>query len=90
MNRDRYKFICLEAEAGRDAFVVHPASLEEGLVSSCVSPSEHLIVRTADGKKRCWDSRMRRIDTHERGMAQTLNLLLKERGTQVVAPLVPD
>jgi hypothetical protein len=55
MNRDRYKFICLEAEAGRDAFVVHPASLEEGLVSSCVSPSEQLIVRTAAGKKRCWD-----------------------------------
>ena len=55
MNSDRYKFVCLETEAGRDAFVIHPSSQEEGLVDTCILPSSHLIVRTANGKKRCWD-----------------------------------
>ena len=55
MKKDRYQYVCLEAEAGRDAFVIHPASIEEGLVTECHLPAETLLVRTANGKQRSWD-----------------------------------
>ncbi|WP_303721573.1 hypothetical protein [Malonomonas rubra] len=55
MDKDRYTYVCSEAEAGRDTFVIHPASLEEGVVSECILPSNHLVVKTPEGKKRCWD-----------------------------------
>ncbi len=53
MKKDRFTFICSENQEGRDAFVTHPASKEEGLVMSC-SP-DHIVVKTSDGKNRCWD-----------------------------------
>ncbi len=55
MLKDRFTYVCLEAEAGRDAFVIHPATREEGLVDSCTLPAQRMIVKTAAGKTRSWD-----------------------------------
>jgi len=55
MNRDTFLHLCQESEAGRDAFVVHPSSNEEGVVTNCSISSEHIVVRTNDGHTRCWD-----------------------------------
>jgi len=55
MTKDTYRYLCNESEAGRDVFVSYPDSHEEGRVASCVLPSDHLIVETPDGSKRCWD-----------------------------------
>lgn len=55
MNRDTFLHICLETEAGRDAFVTHPSSREEGLVTTCSLSGERMVVRTAEGHSRCWD-----------------------------------
>ncbi len=55
MDKSRYQHLCLEAEAGRDAYVTHPATNEEGLVESCIMKSDHLVVRTNNGMKKCWD-----------------------------------
>jgi len=57
MERDTFIHLCMESEAGRDAFVVHPSSREEGLVTGCSMTSDHLVVRTAEGRSRCWDYR---------------------------------
>ncbi|HEX9874524.1 MAG TPA: hypothetical protein VGA43_09190 [Deferrimonas sp.] len=53
MRKERFAFVCQEAEAGNDAFVKHGSSMEEGVVLSC--STDHLVVHTADGKDRCWD-----------------------------------
>lgn len=53
MEKERFQFVCAESESGRDAFVTHPASREEGRVMSCAL--EHMVVETSDGKKHCWD-----------------------------------
>jgi len=55
MNKERYDYLCMESEAGRDTFVMHPATLEEGLVKSCLPPLNHIIVRTSAGVIRTWD-----------------------------------
>jgi len=55
MNKERYDFLCMEAEGGRDAFVTHPSTREEGMVTSCVMATGHMVVETPDGHKRCWD-----------------------------------
>ncbi len=55
MKRDRFEYLCSEAEAGRDAFVRHPDSNEEGIVSSCIMRSNHMVVETVQGQTRCWD-----------------------------------
>jgi len=55
MNRESFLHLCMEAEAGRDAFVVHPSSHEEGLVTTCTLANDHMVVRTAEGHSRCWD-----------------------------------
>jgi len=55
MKKERFDFVCMETEAGNDAFVKHPASKEEGLVRSC--SLEHVMVETSDGNRRCWDYR---------------------------------
>jgi len=57
MKKDRYDFVCQAAEGGRDAFVKHPDSGEEGLVDSCYSAKGHILVRTSSGENRCWDYR---------------------------------
>ena len=54
MKKARYTYLCREAEAGRDAFVIHPATLEEGRVNACALDAEQLIVRTPAGETRRW------------------------------------
>ncbi len=55
MKKERFDFVCQEAEAGSDAFVKHGSSTEEGVVLSC--STDHMVVRTSEGKDRCWDYR---------------------------------
>jgi len=55
MNRNTYNHLCSEAQSGRDTFVRHPDSHEEGMVTSCISQSQHLVVKTSQGETRCWD-----------------------------------
>lgn len=55
MNKDRYNYMCMEAESGRDAFVSHPTSHEEGIVTQCIPNTQHLVVKTPSGQNRCWD-----------------------------------
>jgi len=57
MQRERYKYLCAEVASGNDAFVRHPDTNEEGMITSCTPQSDHLIVRTSQGDKRCWDYR---------------------------------
>ncbi len=57
MKKDRYLHHCLEAEAGRDTFVAHPSTKEEGIVVECSLKSGHIIVETSDHLRRCWDYR---------------------------------
>ncbi len=53
MKKDRFTFVCSEAEEGRDAFVAHSESQEEGRVMSC--STDHIVVKTSEGNNRCWD-----------------------------------
>jgi hypothetical protein len=53
MERKRFEFVCAESEEGRDAGVIH--GREYGLVDRC--SGEHLLVKTPEGKRRCWDFR---------------------------------
>lgn len=53
MNRERFDYVCIQTEQGRDAFVRHPASGEEGRVLSC--GGEQIVVEKTDGEKRTWN-----------------------------------
>ncbi|HKK01150.1 MAG TPA: hypothetical protein VJ955_03195 [Desulfuromonadales bacterium] len=53
MEKDRFDFVCLESESGRDVFVRNSVSGEEGRVTSCAA--DHLMVDAAAGERRCWD-----------------------------------
>lgn len=53
MNQDRFRFVCNEAEQGRDAFVSHAKSDEQGRVTSCAMTQ--VMVETSSGAQRCWD-----------------------------------
>lgn len=55
MNHKIYEHICSEANAGRDSFVRHPESNEEGLVTNCILQSGHMVVKTSHRETRCWD-----------------------------------
>lgn len=55
MDRNRFEHLCLEAEAGRDAFVRHPQSQEEGMISSCSLNTGQMVVHTREQETRCWD-----------------------------------
>ncbi len=55
MKKERFTFVCSEAEEGRDAFVNHSSSSEEGRVMSC--STDHIVVKTSEGSNRCWDYR---------------------------------
>lgn len=55
MNKDRFMHHCLDSEGGKDAFVSHPATGEEGRVVDCNLQTGHLVVQTAENQKRCWD-----------------------------------
>jgi len=53
MERNRFDFVCMESEAGRDIEVLREQ--ERGFVDHC--SGEHLLVNTPEGEKRCWDFR---------------------------------
>ena len=55
MNKERYEYICHEAEAGHDAFVVHSPDHEEGMVTGFVRKTGHVLVETPKKEVRCWD-----------------------------------
>ena len=51
MERNRFDHVCMKSEEGRYVVVINHD--EHALVDSCVG--DHLLVRTAEGEKRCWD-----------------------------------
>jgi len=53
MNKERFNFVCMEAESGNDAFVRNSSAGEEGRVLECAM--EHIVVETPTGDHRCWD-----------------------------------
>jgi len=53
MERERFDFVCQETMAGRDAFVTHHTSGEEGRVVDF--KADVLVVETVNGKKRKWE-----------------------------------
>ena len=55
MQKSRFQHLCDEAQGGQDAFVRHPDSNEEGMVTGCVMKSGHMIVKTTEDQTRCWD-----------------------------------
>lgn len=55
MEKERYDYVCIQTEQGRDAFVKHPESGEEGRVLNC--SDEKVEVETASGQKRTWHYR---------------------------------
>jgi len=57
MKKDRFLHHCLEAEAGRDTFVAHPTSNQEGKVIECNVETGHLVVQTVDNHRHTWDYR---------------------------------
>jgi len=70
MKQNNYEHLCSEAKAGRDVFVRHLGSKEEGLVLDCVLKTNHVVVKTAEGESRCWDASECNevIDLHSRTM----------------------
>ena len=55
MKKDRFDFVCMEAEQGRDIFVRHPESGEEGRVVSC--SGDQVNAENTSGEQRTWDYR---------------------------------
>lgn len=55
MNEERLIYICTQAKQGRDMFVRHPESGEEGRVLSC--SGEQIEVENTEGIKRTWNYR---------------------------------
>ncbi|HMB15962.1 MAG TPA: hypothetical protein VKN62_06575 [Pelovirga sp.] len=55
MDKERLSYICTQTEQGRDTFVRHPETGEEGRVLSCAG--EQIEVENTAGEKRIWDYR---------------------------------
>lgn len=55
MNRERYDYVRVQSEQGRDVFVRNTETSEEGLVERCAD--DKVYVRTAKGAERSWDYR---------------------------------
>ena len=55
MDKEKFEHMCQNSEAGLDAFVTNSSSNEDGQVLECSREHEHLVVRTAEGEKRCWN-----------------------------------
>lgn len=53
MNRNLYVDVCKTTQTGKPASVRNMASNEVGIVASCTH--EHLLVKTSEGKEKCWD-----------------------------------
>jgi len=66
MKKEEFLHHCQEAKAGRDTFVAHPPSKEEGSAMECNIKKSHLIVQTADNHRHCWDYREREDLSHSK------------------------
>lgn len=55
MKKEQFEHLCQVSESGQDAFIDHPDSGEHGLITTCVRPTGHMVVRTSEGQMRCWD-----------------------------------
>ena len=55
MDKNRYDYVCTQTEQGRDAFVKHPESGEEGRVLNC--SDEKVEGETVSGQQRTWNYR---------------------------------
>lgn len=56
MEKERFDFLCIQSEEGRESlYVNHPSSGEGGEVLAC--ERENLIVRTSEGKEESWNYR---------------------------------
>lgn len=55
MRKDRFQYLCKEAESGRDAFVRHAESHREGMIASCDIDNGTMLVRTPDSRIHNWD-----------------------------------
>ncbi|MCF6179633.1 MAG: hypothetical protein L3J63_09640 [Geopsychrobacter sp.] len=55
MKKERFESLCQTAESGQDAFISHPDTRERGMVTSCIRPTGHMMIRTPEGQTRCWD-----------------------------------
>ncbi len=55
MKKDRFTFLCMETEAGRDTFVQHSSSNEQGLVRGCDLRGGMMLVQTAGNQPRRWE-----------------------------------
>lgn len=53
MEKQRFDYVCVQSEQGRDVFVRHPAIGEEGQVVGC--SEEKVIVKITSGVQRTWD-----------------------------------
>lgn len=54
MKKDRFEHLCREVEAGRDAFLRHSASQEEGMILGCDLREGNVVVRTQENRARNW------------------------------------
>lgn len=55
MRKERFEYLCKEAEAGRDAFVRNLKNHEEGMIAGCDLEGGRILVQTPDSEKRLWD-----------------------------------
>ncbi len=55
MEKDRFEYVCAQTEQGRDAFVRHPESGEEGRVVDC--SGDLVVVENTKGEQRQWNYR---------------------------------
>ncbi len=55
MKKDRFLHLCRETEAGRDVFVRHHDSMEEGLITGCDLRGGMMLIRTPEKATRRWN-----------------------------------
>jgi hypothetical protein len=55
MEKERFVYVCVQTEQGRDVFVNHPGSGEEGRVVDC--SGDQVMVENSAGEKRQWNYR---------------------------------
>ena len=57
MKRENFESLCQAAEEGRDSFVGHPSSNEEGLLTSCIIETGVMLVKSQDQEPHAWNYR---------------------------------
>jgi hypothetical protein len=53
MRKERFDYLCQQAQSGKDVLIAHGSTNEEGRVLEC--SIEHMVVDTNEGNRRCWD-----------------------------------